>query len=109
MTDSDRSDDSSDFYTSITWANMRKPSTKSLHMIGTAGFFFLCVVLAYVWQKYWLILVGMVVACGFARCSQFFIEKNRPATFSHPFLPLFSDFRMFFEILLGRRKLNDDD
>jgi hypothetical protein len=37
--------------------------------------------------------------------SHFFIEKNKPATFTYPFFSLVSDYIMFFEILRGKHKI----
>lgn len=43
-----------------------------------------------------------VAAYSCAWFGHFFIEKNRPATFVYPTFSLFGDFRMFFEMLLGK-------
>ena len=39
---------------------------------------------------------------GFAWLGHFGFEKNRPATFKHPFYSLAGDFVMYRDILLGR-------
>ena len=39
---------------------------------------------------------------GFAWVGHFFIEKNRPATFTYPFYSLAGDFVMFWDILTGQ-------
>ena len=41
---------------------------------------------------------------GFAWFSHVVFEKNRPATFLYPFWSLISDFRLFFELLIGKQK-----
>jgi hypothetical protein len=45
-----------------------------------------------------------VVGYGFAWAGHFIFEKNRPATFKHPFYSLAGDFRMFWDILTGKVK-----
>lgn len=51
------------------------------------------------WVLLWLLpLFGY----GFAWLGHLIFEKNRPATFSHPFYSLLGDFVMFGQILRGR-------
>ncbi len=40
--------------------------------------------------------------CGVIALLHFVFEKNRPATFKHPYYSLLGDFRMFWDILAGR-------
>lgn len=80
------------------------PISRRLHFIGT-GLVFLtlgyCLVNAW-WVGLWLLpLVGY----GFAWAGHFFFEKNKPATFKYPLYSLGSDFRLFFELLVGKQKL----
>ena len=42
---------------------------------------------------------------GFAWVSHFFVERNKPATFTYPFFSLLSDYIMFWEILRGKHKI----
>ena len=42
---------------------------------------------------------------GFAWAGHFFFEKNRPATFRHPFYSLAGDFVMYRDVWLGRVQL----
>lgn len=49
------------------------------------------------------ILGGIVFAYGCAWVGHFIIEKNRPATFTYPLWSLAGDFRMWSEMLRGRR------
>lgn len=45
-----------------------------------------------------------VAGYGFAWAGHYFFEKNRPATFKHPFYSLLGDFIMYRDILVGRIK-----
>lgn len=47
-----------------------------------------------------------VMGYGFAWVGHYFFEKNKPATFKYPLWSLLSDFKMFFEILIGKIKLD---
>jgi len=40
---------------------------------------------------------------AFAWSGHYFFEKNRPATFTHPFYSLWGDLTMMVEVLTGRR------
>ena len=50
------------------------------------------------WQTK-LFLFGFVQAYGLAWFSHFFIEHNRPATWTYPTYSFFADFRMFYDIV----------
>ena len=78
-----------------------RPQTRYFHFIGTALVIALAA-FAIVTQR-WIWLLAMPV-CGyfFAWVSHAFIERNKPATFTHPLWSLISDFRMFFLWLTGR-------
>ena len=78
-----------------------KPTTRALHFLGTgSGLCLLALSLA----SGDFALLPIAVVCGYAPAwiGHFFIEKNRPATFRHPFWSLRGDFRMFFLFLTGR-------
>ena len=78
--------------------------TKLLHFIGTAlTILFLFIFLA-TFNVLYLLLIPLS-GYGFAWVSHFFIEKNKPATFTYPFFSLVSDYIMFFEILRGKHKI----
>lgn len=49
----------------------------------------------------WLIAMP-VIGYGFAWIGHFAFEKNRPATFRHPFYSLLGDWVMFKDMLVGR-------
>jgi hypothetical protein len=74
---------------------------RRLHFIGTA---LVLVVLSasLLTRNAWLLLLAPVAGYGFAWVGHFAFEKNRPATFTHPFYSLAGDFVMFRDILTGR-------
>jgi hypothetical protein len=71
----------------------KKVTTRAFHYVGSSLFIAL-ELSAWVTGNWRLIPAGVVCAYGFAWFSHFFIEKNRPATFTYPFWSLISDFRM---------------
>ena len=76
---------------------------RKLHFVGT-GLLFIILIAGLVTGNYiWLISIPFV-GYGFAWVGHFFYEKNKPATFKYPFLSLASDFKLFFELLVGRQK-----
>lgn len=52
--------------------------------------------------KLWLILPAFVSGYAFAWFGHFFIEKNRPATFTYPLKSFISDWRLWYVVLTGR-------
>lgn len=80
------------------------PTCRRLHFVGTS---LVIALLAYTIGsgKWFLLLAVPFCGYGFAWVGHFFFEKNRPATFSHPWYSLIGDFAMFRDILLGRISL----
>lgn len=76
-------------------------TNRVLHFIGTAGLLGI-LVLAIAWQKWWMLALIPVCGYGFAWVGHYFIEKNKPATFTYPLYSLGSDFVMFWHILTGQ-------
>ena len=75
--------------------------SRRLHFIGSCGVLALLVV-AIAQRKAWWLLAAVPCGYGFAWVGHFFFEKNRPATFRHPFYSFLGDWVMFRDILRGR-------
>ncbi|MFY9307661.1 MAG: DUF962 domain-containing protein [Bacteroidia bacterium] len=80
----------------------RQLGTRITHFIGTTLFLGLLIT-AIVRQQWVLLPISIVCAYGFAWIGHFFIEKNKPATFKYPWMSLKGDFKLYFEILLGKQ------
>lgn len=76
-------------------------TNRTLHFIGTALLLIILIV-AIAIQQWWMLAFIPVVGYGFAWVGHFFIEKNKPATFTYPLYSLASDFVMFWHILTGQ-------
>jgi hypothetical protein len=79
------------------------PVSRALHAVGTAAAVLL-LVLALWWRRPLLLLAVPLCGYGFAWVGHFFFEKNRPATFRHPFYSLLGDLRLVGDLLTGRRR-----
>mgnify|MGYP000932928838 CR=1 FL=1 len=89
-----------DFWTMYLKAH-RHRLNRRLHALGTLG---------YLTGLAWIIAKGAwpwipalpIWAYGCAWTGHFGVEGNRPATFGHPFLSLWSDHRMVALMLVGK-------
>jgi hypothetical protein len=77
-----------------------RPRTRAVHFLGTGLSTFFAAI-AVVTATWWLVPVALVAGYGPAWIGHFFIEKNRPATFTYPFWSLASDYRMTWTWLSG--------
>lgn len=82
-----------------------KTATKIFHFIGTLLVFF---VIGYVISsgKERFLFYLPIFGYGFAWFSHAVIERNKPTTYKYPIWTLISDFRMFFELLIGKQKFS---
>ncbi|GAB3731251.1 DUF962 domain-containing protein [Luteimonas pelagia] len=81
----------------------RNRTCRRLHFVGS------CVALAFlalavVDRNGWWVLAALLSGYAFAWVGHVFFEKNRPATFSHPFYSFAGDWAMFRDILTGRMR-----
>lgn len=79
----------------------RHPVCRRLHVVGSV-----CVLglagAAVATRLWWLFACTLPAGYGFAWVGHFAFERNRPATFRHPFYSLAGDWVMFAQILSGR-------
>lgn len=76
-------------------------TNRTLHFIGTLLLIIFFIV-GIVTGKWWFFALIPITGYGFAWVGHFFIEKNKPATFTYPFYSLAGDFMMFWDTLTGR-------
>lgn len=76
-------------------------SCRIMHFVGTTLVLFIMFLAVYL-NDFFLWFFVPIVGYGFAWVGHFYFEKNKPAAFKYPFWSLISDFKMFFEILIGK-------
>jgi hypothetical protein len=77
-----------------------KKLNRTLHVIGMS-LALACVVAAVKQKKPWLLLGAPLFGYGFAWAGHFFVEKNSPATFSHPLYSLKGSALIFWKTING--------
>ena len=76
-------------------------TSRRLHLVGSSTALILVSIgLAnFQWQYF---LAALIAGYGFAWIGHFVFEKNRPATFKHPFYSFCCDWIMYKDILMGK-------
>ena len=77
------------------------PINRTLHFIGT-GLVIGLLIAGIVTGRGLLFILIPIAGYGFAWFGHFFLERNKPATFTYPLYSLGSDFVMFWDILTGQ-------
>jgi len=90
----------SEFYTFYLSEHQNRTSRR-LHFVGTSVAAIL-LLLTIITQDWWLVLFALVQGYAFAWLGHFFFEQNRPSTFQYPWLSFIGDWRMWWEILIGK-------
>lgn len=75
----------------------RKLWTKRLHFAGGVASITLLIEGKFIY--------ALVAGYAFAWIGHFFIEKNKPATFTHPIYSFMGDWHMFWDVLRGKIRL----
>jgi len=74
---------------------------RRLHFIGSSLVIGCAVALVVTGNPWWL-LAALFCGYGFAWIGHFFFEKNKPATFRHPFYSFAGDWVMYKDLLTGK-------
>jgi hypothetical protein len=74
---------------------------RKLHFIGTS-LLIISLFAGIITGRLLFFILIPVLGYGFAWVGHFFIEKNKPATFTYPLYSLCSDFVMFWHTLTGQ-------
>ena len=82
----------------------RQRVCRQLHFAGSCIVLLLLLTALLTRDAWWLLPVPLA-GYGFAWVGHFVFEKNRPATFRHPWYSLLGDWRMFADVLRGKVRL----
>jgi len=79
----------------------RNKTCRNLHFIGSS---LILIMLSYAVfnAQYLLLLTLPVIGYGFAWIGHFVFEKNKPATFTYPLWSFIGDWKMFWQMLIGK-------
>jgi len=76
--------------------------SRRLHFTGTSIGLALLIT-ALVTANAWFVLAALLQGYAFAWVGHFFFEHNRPATFRYPLFSFMGDWRLWWEIVSGKR------
>lgn len=76
--------------------------SRRLHVVGTSIAVGLILTALATGNAWWL-LAAVVQGYAFAWVGHFFFEHNRPATFQYPLYSFMGDWRLWWEVITGRR------
>ena len=77
------------------------PLNRQLHFIGSSGGL-VCLFLGIAQANWLFIPLGLLCGYGCAWVGHFFIERNKPASFSYPLWSLRGDWKMWALMLRGK-------
>jgi hypothetical protein len=77
------------------------PVCRRLHFTGTSIAVALFIAAA-VTRSWWLVAMAVVEGYAFAWVGHFFFEHNKPATFKYPLFSLMGDWRLWWDMLIGK-------
>ncbi len=77
------------------------PKCRALHYCGSFLVLLIAAYAIFTQQYVWLWLMPLA-GYGFAWIGHFFIERNRPATFTYPFYSLWADWVMLKDFMTGQ-------
>jgi hypothetical protein len=77
---------------------------RRLHFVGTSLALAL-LILTLASRVWWIAAVALAEGYAFAWVGHFFFERNKPATFKHPWFSLMGDWRLWWEIITRKTPL----
>lgn len=80
----------------------RKPLTRRLHFVGSLLGPIAAVAVFALTRSAHALWLWPLCGYAFAWAGHFFVEKNRPATFTYPFFSLLGDYVMVGKMLAGK-------
>lgn len=81
----------------------QNPVCRGLHYAGTS-LVIICLLMFLVTLNFFWILLAPILGYGLAWIGHYKFEKNKPATFKHPFYSLWADFVLFKQFILRKNK-----